>query len=359
MNFLIEKSAACVLGRLRLLSVIAAFIALFVGTLWCVGAFYYAFDLAPGTATAAAAALTLLYLSCFFVRRAVPALVFVILTTAAAYFRITPEKRLRDIRWQRSWERVADPRRQPDGSILLRDVRDFRYRTEKDFDVRYTELRLLPDDISSIDVAFSHWDDLEVIAHTMIGLNFRGGKTVVISLETRLPDKMDQNALDGFYRHYALAMLAGTPRDLYGLRTDHRGETLYVYRLDLNNDNIRTIASSLLNRAEKLHRKQEFYNSLVTNCTTGLLPMLPGARGLFFGDIRLITNGFGDKMLFEKELLVRRPGESFASLRARCVVPGISAGAGAPKTRYRGTSEARYLVEKETPSVSDGGSARR
>ena len=187
---------------------------------------------------------------------------------------------------------------------------------------------------------------MEEIAHSMLGLNFADGTTVVISLETRLPEGANQNGIDGLYRRYGLAMLAGTPEDLYGLRVDHRGETLYVYRLDMDRQTMRDTVLSLFERAAELQRDPQFYNSLYRNCTTGLLPMLPTAdRHLDSDDIRLMLNGMAAKMLFEKDLIVHPEDESFGSIRARSLVPGLCRGKDAPPAHYNGESEARWLRE--------------
>ena len=179
----------------------------------------------------------------------------------------------------------------------------------------------------------------------MLGLNFADGTTVVISLETRLPEGAAQNGIDGLYRRYGLAMLAGTPDDFYGLRVDHRGETLYAYRLDLDRRYLHGTVLSIFERAAKLQRNPQFYNTLYRNCTTGLLPMLPGAVDLTSGDIRVLLNGRAVQLLFEKGMVVRREGESFGSIRARSLVPGLCNGKNAPSAHYGGESEARWLRE--------------
>ncbi|MBE6371304.1 MAG: DUF4105 domain-containing protein [Lentisphaerae bacterium] len=100
---------------------------------------------------------------------------------------------------------------------------------------------------------------------------------------------------------------------------------------------------SIFERAAELQRNPKFYNSLFRNCTTGLLPMLPGADRLRKGDLCLMFNGMAPSLLFEKKLLVCREGESYGSLRARSLVPGLCLGKNAPVTHYRGESEARWL----------------
>ena len=324
----------------------AAFPILALGALWCSGAFFHAFDAPPFIAGIAVFAVWMLLLMSMFLRLAAWALAILEISVMAAFFGITPQQRFHDTVWQKPWRRTLETRKLADGRYELKNVRDFHYRSEHDFDIAYRTVTVAPEQISSIDAVFSHWDDLEGVAHSMLGLNFADGTTVVISLETRVPEGMEQNAVDGFYRRYALAMLAGTPEDLYGLRADHRGETLYVYRLNADHDTMLRTVRSLFERAEELQRQPEYYNSLIRNCTTGLLPMMPNAGKMLSGDLRLTFNGMADKMLFEKRLIVRRENESFGSLRARSLVPGLCRGKNAPIAHYGGESEARWLLAR-------------
>ena len=331
--------------RSRLLAILfwTAFAVLALGVPWCTGAFFRAFDIPEIAAWAAVAALLGSLAASIFCRRALLAAAILEIGVTAAFCTITPERRFRDTVWQTPWRLTLEVRKLDSGAYRLYNVRDFRYRSETDFDVRYRTVTVDPQKISSIDAAFSHWDNMEEVAHSMLGLNFSDGTTVVISLETRLPADAKQNAVDGLYHRYGLAMIGGTPEDLYGLRVDHRGETLYVYRLDMDRKFLVATAVSLLEQAAELQRHPVFYNSLCRNCTTGLLPMLPGADQYLDGDIRMILNGMADKMLFEKDLLVCREKESFGSLRARSLVPGLCRGKNAPVAHYGGESETRWL----------------
>ena len=330
----------------------AAFVLLVLVAVWCFGAFFLAFDLPEFAAWSAAAVLTLALAASPFYRRAPAVAALVELTTIVAFCSITPERRFAGTVWQKPWRRTLEVRRIADGRYELRNVRDFFYRSETDFDVRYRTVTVSPERITSMDVVFSHWDNMEGIAHSMLGLNFADGTTVVISLETRLPERAKQSGLDGFYRRYGLAMLAGTPRDLYGLRTDHRGETLYVYRLRQDHEALRDMTVSLLEQAAELQRKPEFYNSLFRNCTTGLLPMLQRANQHPGCDLRVMLNGLAAKMLYDRGVLRCRENESFGSLRARSLVPGLCRGKNAPPARYGGESECRWLKDpKKCPSA--------
>ena len=150
-----------------------------------------------------------------FFRWALIAAILLETVTVLSYQNLSPEQRFSKTVWQQSWRRTLDVRKIDNDRYKLRNVRDFLYRSENDYEVRYRDLTVSLERLSSIDVAFSHWDNLEEIAHSMLGLNFTDGTTVVISLETRLPEGVDQNALDGFYRRYELAMIAGTPEGTF------------------------------------------------------------------------------------------------------------------------------------------------
>jgi hypothetical protein len=339
--------------RLRGILFWCLFALLTAGTPWCAGAFFHAFDIPAFLAwTGVIALLASLAVSLFF-RRALLAAALIEILLTAVFCLISPERRFRETVWQTPWRRTLEADRLDDGRYELRNVRDFLYRTENDYDIRYRTMTVDPERISSIDAVFSHWDNQESIAHSMLGLNFADGETVVISLETRLPEGASQNGIDGIYRRYGLAMLAGTPDDFYGLRVNHRGETLYVYRLLMDHPALRDTTVSILERAAELQRNPMFYNSLYRNCTTGLLPMLPGADQFLAGDIRVILNGLAVQMLYEKDLIARREDESFGSIRARSLVPGLCRGESAPPALYGGESEARWLRPSPTPTAQD------
>lgn len=323
-----------------------AFVVLALGVPWCAGALFHAFDMPVFFAWAGVIVLLVSLAAGLFSRWGLLAAALIEILLTGVFCLITPEKRFRYTLWQTPWRHTLEIKHLDDGRYELLNVRDFVYRSETDFDVQYRTMTVDPKKISSIDAVFSHWDNMEEIAHSMLGLNFADGETVVISLETRLPEGADQNGIDGLYRRYGLAMLAGTPDDFYGLRADHRGETLYVYRLNMDRQDLHDTVLSIFERAAELQRNPQFYNTLSRNCTTGLLPMLPGAVDLTSGDIRVLLNGLAVQLLFEKDMVVRREGESFGSIRARSLVPGLCSGKNAPPAHYGGESEARWLRER-------------
>lgn len=333
-------------SRLSSYGTLAAALCLLPALLWSLGAVYYCFK--PGTAVFAVflAAQVSLFAAGLFRFRALAALLVIQIAVALAFMMIRPEDCFSGTQWQTPWKRGAAVEFDASGQVMLRNIRDFRYRSENDYDIRYLDRRFAAADLESADIALSHWDGMEAVAHSMIGFNFRNGESVVFSLETRLPEGCAQETLPGLYKNYAIVMLAGTPADLYGLRADHRGESLYVYRLNAAPEQLKRLFAIVTAKAHEINLENEFYNTLTRNCTTGIMPFLLRLGEEDFRDLRLVCNGFSDSMLFERNMLLCRPGENFASLKARSLVPGKASGRSSVALRYLGESANRWLHQR-------------
>ena len=190
--------------------------------------------------------------------------------------------------------------------IAVRNVRDFHYRTETDYDVRYRSEIFDPREAQDLYLAVSHWDGQEKIAHTMLSFGFRDGRHIVLSVETGVPVGMEQNALAGLFKQFRLAMVGGTESDILQLRTKFRRETLYFYPTSVSPEDVGTLFRVLMHTTAERERRPVFYNTLVRNCTTELArPALPF---LFGGglDLRLLLNGFFDELIEDSGLLKLR-----------------------------------------------------
>ncbi len=229
---------------------------------------------------------------------------------------LTPERQFREMVWQAPWGRM--PRVEFSGSeATVYDVRDFLYRTEQDYDVRYRTFSFDRNRVRTVDLAVSHWDGLEAVAHTMLSFGFDDGRYLAVSMETRLPEGASQGFLPGFFKQYEILMVLATEEDLLKLRTNFRGEELYLYRTNATPEQARQLLDLTLTGADRLYREPAYYNSITQNCTTSLAPLLRVINPTFEGDIRLLLNGHSDELLYELGYLKHREGEDFASLKAR------------------------------------------
>lgn len=183
--------------------------------------------------------------------------------------------------------------------ITVKNLRDFHYRTERDFDIRYRQETYDLQEAQELHLAVSHWDGLEKIAHTMLSFSFRDGKKVVLSVETRVPEGKKQNSFAGLFKQFGLGMVWGTESDLLQLRTKFRRETLYFYPTAATPEETAELFLALMRETEKNTETPKFYNTLIRNCTTVLAkPVLPI---LLDGkiDYRLWLNGLIDELLLD------------------------------------------------------------
>ena len=64
-----------------------------------------------------------------------------------------------------------------------------------------------------------------------MSFGFEGEEYVAISIETRKEKNEEYSTIKGFFKQYELIYIVGDERDLVRLRTNYRGEEVYLYRL--------------------------------------------------------------------------------------------------------------------------------
>ncbi len=187
-----------------------------------------------------------------------------------------------------------------DGShVTIQNVRNFNYRSENDYDQRWETRTYDLDRIQGVDLFLSFWGPTE-IAHTIVSWDFDDGQHLAISIETRKEKGESYSALRGFFRQYELYYVVADERDLVGLRTNHRGEQVYLYRIRVPPAQARMLLVDYLDEVNSLADHPEWYNALTQNCTTTIRGHTQhiGAAGSF--DWRLLANGHLDELLYER-----------------------------------------------------------
>ena len=105
----------------------------------------------------------------------------------------------------------------------------------------------------------------------MVSFGFDDGQFLAVSIETRKERSESYSALQGFFRQYELYYVFADERDVIRLRTDYRGEDVYLYHTTLTPDQAREVLLSYVRRANALKERPEFYNALTSNCATNVL----------------------------------------------------------------------------------------
>ena len=156
--------------------------------------------------------------------------------------------------------------------VTITNIRNINYRSTSDYDVRYYDKSF---DLKKLD---SVWYVVEPFsghgfgaAHTLMSFGFEGGDYVAISAEIRKEKGESFSAVKGLFRQYEIVYVIADERDVIKLRSNYRRDKVLLYPVKTSRENMRKMFLSMLNRANKLATKPEFYNTLVNTCTTSIV----------------------------------------------------------------------------------------
>jgi hypothetical protein len=174
---------------------------------------------------------------------------------------------------QREWspDQQVLPAAEIHGNLAtIRNIRNFTYRTAHDYTPGYYDKTF---DLNRLE---SVWFVVEPFgkggaAHTFVSFGFGGNDFVAISVEIRKEVGESFSVLKGLMRQYEVMYVIGDERDLVKLRTNYRNDTVYLYPVRTTREKMRRMFVSMLDRANKLAREPEFYNTLTNTCTTNLV----------------------------------------------------------------------------------------
>ena len=182
--------------------------------------------------------------------------------------------------------------------VLIHNVRNAEYRSETDYVVRLEAWALDLTKLRSLDLFLVYWGS-PLIAHTIMSWGFEGDRYLAISIETRKEKGEQYSALRGFFRQYELVFVVADERDVVRLRTNVRGEDVYVYRLDTPAADARVLLLRYLAEVNRLREQPEWYNALTDNCTTAIHRLAHvGARRSWWS-WKLFLNGHLDELAYD------------------------------------------------------------
>ncbi|MBX3359734.1 MAG: DUF4105 domain-containing protein [Phycisphaeraceae bacterium] len=211
------------------------------------------------------------------------------------WFLLTPASNTRD--WMP--DVAVAPSVQIDGDrVTIRNVRDFAYRSEADYDARYTTRTVDLSRLKSIDLIMSYWGPT-LICHTFVTFGFDDGQFLCCSIETRKKKGDEYSAIRGLYRQYELIYIWAEERDVIGLRTNHRGEEVFVYRLEFKPERLRRIFLDYLDRTISMETRPEWYNAVTNSCGMNIIYSAAARRPWIPLKPNLLMNGRWDRVIYE------------------------------------------------------------
>jgi hypothetical protein len=198
--------------------------------------------------------------------------------------------------------------------VTLYNVRNFDWRTNSDYVQRWETRDYDLDHLNSVDMIMSYWQG-PAIAHMLISFGFDGGEHVVFSVEIRRQKSQKYSEIGGFFKEFALSVIAADERDVIRVRTNVRGEDDYLYSLRMPLTAMRSLFIAYVEEANTLVNAPRFYNTVTVNCTTLVYHMMERIVGRLPMDYRVLFSGYLPAYVYQVGGLDTR--YSLAELRTR------------------------------------------
>jgi hypothetical protein len=181
--------------------------------------------------------------------------------------------------------------------VHLTGVRNFDYRSRDDFTVRYEEREVRLSHLTGLDFYVSYFTE-GPIAHTFLSFIFDDAPPLSISIETRPEVGEGFAPVASLFKQFELIYVVGDERDLVGVRTNHRREAVYLYRLNTSADDARRLLLIYLTRINELADRPEFYHLLTNSCTINIIRYANATGRVGRFDVRHLLNGLIDSYLY-------------------------------------------------------------
>lgn len=202
--------------------------------------------------------------------------------------------------------------------ITLHNVRNSDYRSATDYTPRWETRTVRLSQITGVDMFINYWGS-PYMAHPIVSFQFADAPPLCFSIETRKEVGEKYSAIGGIYRQYELIYTAADERDVVRLRTNYRkDEESYLYHTKVPPDKARERFMEYVTMINSLREKPRWYNAITTNCTTAIRSQHPAGERLPW-DWRMLVNGKGDEMLYEREAIVT-DGLPFLELRQKALI---------------------------------------
>lgn len=181
--------------------------------------------------------------------------------------------------------------------VRIVGVRNFQYRSVTDFTVKYEERVVSLAHLTGIDFYVSYWMPGPV-GHTFLSFVFDDAPPLTISIEARQEIGEGYAPVGSLFKQFELIYVVGDERDVVRVRTNYRGEKVYLYHLNIPRVSAKRLFLIYLQRLNSLAARPEFYHLLSNSCTINIVryARAVGHRGSF--NIRHYLNGLFDSYLY-------------------------------------------------------------
>jgi hypothetical protein len=190
-----------------------------------------------------------------------------------------------------------------DNEIMIRNIRNFEYRSTTDYIPQYYDKTFDLDDLTSVYYLVEPFGSIGA-AHTFVSFGFDDKDFISISIEIRKEKGESFSPWKGLLRQYELMYVVADERDVVKLRSNFRKDPVYLYPVNTTKENMQTIFIAMLERANKLKEAPEFYNTLTNTCTTNIVAHVNDITpNRVPWDLRLLLPENSDELAYELGLI--------------------------------------------------------
>jgi len=188
--------------------------------------------------------------------------------------------------------------------VTVRNIRNCTYLSADDYVLDYYDKTFDLTKLTSVDFIVVPFKEAPSLAHTMVSFGFEEQEFLTISVEARLEKGEVYSPLRGARQQMELMYVVGDERDLIQLRTEHRDVDVYIYRAKVKPKEVREMFVDMLQRANELVDKPEFYDTLTNNCTTNIVDHINKLKPHFIPyTYHILLPGHSDRLAYDLGLL--------------------------------------------------------
>lgn len=211
---------------------------------------------------------------------------------------------------------AVSPTAKIDGDFAtIYNVRFTEYEADQSYTTHYYNAKYNINDLRTFDVFEVPFPGMPTMAHVCASFGFADGRYLGLSVEARYELGESYDPLAGFVGQFELIYILSDERDMIRLNTEYKKCDVHLYRLKLTPAEIRSIFVDVLNRANKLAQKPEFYKTVRNNCTTNVIDHINKARpGAIPYEYRVLFPGLIGSFLYDVNL-IDKSSETFAETK--------------------------------------------
>ncbi len=225
----------------------------------------------------------------------------------------------------RTWnddQKILPYSEQHNNLITIHNIRNFTYASTTSYTQDYYDKTFDLDTLKGAWFVVEPFDGVPGSAHTFLSFEFDNNEFLSISIEIRKEKGESFDPLLAFYNRYELIYVIADERDVIKLRSNYRKDSVYLYPARGTKTAFKELFLDMLQRANALKEKPEFYNTLTNNCTTNIVKHVNkiSPKSIPFFTLQSIFPKYSDKLAYKLGLI--DTNLTFEDARARYLING-------------------------------------